>query len=201
MKYKGQSMLETMIVLPLFLLMLAAAVQGLWILLAQQMLQAASLHVVRQASLTGADNLAMLQVLESRMRPLPGIRLHIPEIKRLYPSDQLIREQGEQVFSDGRVFYRLSTDFAAATLATLSETEREAWLRARIIKIGITWCQSLLVPMVAQTLQPFLRGSASPAQQYCNLQSTGREPMLAIEVTAAAQMIAPLQVTAVMTTN
>ncbi|RUO25215.1 hypothetical protein CWE09_00260 [Aliidiomarina minuta] len=199
MKCKGQSMLETLIVLPLFLLMLAAAVQGLWILLAQQMLQAASLHVVRQASLTGGDSLAMLQVLESRMRPLPGSRLHIPDIKRLHPSDRLIREQGDRVVSEGRVFYQLSSDFAGARLASLHETEREAWLRARIFKVGITWCQSLLVPMMAQTLQPFLRSSTSPAQQYCNLQSSGREPMLAIQVTAATQMIAPLEIAGAIT--
>lgn len=190
----GQAMLETLVALPLALLALAAVVQILWLLLAQQMLQAASIHAVRQGSLDGMNQGRMLQVLEKRMRPLPGKALHLPRIERLHPDDAMIKENGKLVRDGQRSFYELASDFSSARLHQLENDEqREAWLRARILQIEVTWCQPLLVPLVAPVIAPVLRRSAHPAQAYCNVQSVARRPMLAIRTQATAQLVAPLK--------
>lgn len=193
----GQAMLETLVALPLVLLVLAAVVQILWLLLAQQMLQAASIHTVRQGSLDGMNQGRMLQVLEKRMRPLPGKALHLPRITRLHPDDAMIKKHGKRVRDGQRSYYELASDFSSARLHELdTDEQREAWLRARILQIEVTWCQPLLVPVVAPIIAGFLRRSANPVQVYCNVQSIARRPMLAIRTQATAQLVAPLQLVA-----
>lgn len=193
----GQAALETLLALPLVLLVVAALAQILWLFLAQQMLQSASLHVVRQGSLDGMNQAAMLQVLEKRMRPLPGRALHIPRIRRLHPDDEMVRGQGTKVRKGSRQYYELASDFSSARLHELDDDEaREAWLRARILQIEIIWCQPLLVPLAAQLIAAFNAVTAEASQQYCNAQSLMRRPMMAIRVQAAAQLVAPLRVAA-----
>ncbi|MGX5914545.1 TadE family protein [Aliidiomarina sp. Khilg15.8] len=193
-KEQGQAMLETLVALPLAILLVAAVAQMLWLLLAQQMLQSASIHVVRQGSLDGMNQVRMLQVLEKRMRPLPGKALHLPHIERLHPDDNMIRKHAKRVREGRDLVYELSSDFSSVRLHELDNDEaREAWLRARILQIEVTWCQPLLIPIVATVVAAVIQRSANPAQQYCNVQSVARRPMIAIQTQATAQLIAPLR--------
>lgn len=191
---RGQSMLETMLVLPAVLFFLAAAVQLLWLLLAQQMLQSASLHMVRQAALDNSNLLRMYQVLEKRMRPLPGNVLHVPFIRRTHPQDEDIMRYGDYLIEDGEEYYTLDTRFALARLDIMPEDEREHWLRARYLQYEVVWCHALKVPVAASVLAYFLRYSLDIHQQYCNTQVAGRAPMMAVKVRAAAPLVEPLRI-------
>lgn len=190
----GQAMLETLVALPLAMLLVVGVAQGLWLLLAQQMLQSASVHVVRQGSLDGMNQPRMLQVLEQRMRPLPGKALHLPRIERLHPDDEMVRKHAEPVREGRDLVYELASDFASVQLHELDNDEqREAWLRARILQIEVTWCQPLLIPIAASVVAAVMLRSQNAAQQYCNMQSAARRPMIAIRAQATAQLIAPLR--------
>ena len=190
---KGQSMLETLILMPVLTFTLLAAVQLLWLFLTHQMVQSAAVHVTRQASLDGGDFIRSMATLEKRMRPLPGKAAHVPLINRLHPSDEQILQYAEQITRQGQRYYRLSTDFSLVRMENLPAEVRESWLRARIVQYEVVWCQPLKVPFAGSVIGYSLRLSKDDAQRYCNLQALGRDPMKAVTSRAAAPLIAPLE--------
>ncbi|RUO32216.1 hypothetical protein CWE12_04370 [Aliidiomarina sedimenti] len=191
---RGQSLVETLWVLPLVMVIGLGGIQLLWLFLCFQLVQSTAMHVVRQASLDGFNRLRTFEVVEKRMRPMPGRVLHVPLVKRVHPSNTQIRRYGTLVTDEGRRYYQLDTDFALARLDAMPFDERQLWLRARTLQIELVWCQPLQVPMVADMIGYFLRYSLDINQQYCNLQRVGRAPMMAVKGKAAAQLQAPLRV-------
>lgn len=192
-KDTGQSMLETLIVMPLVVFLLLAVVQLLWLFLTHQMVQSATVFVTRQASMDGGNIIRKMETLEKRMRPLPGKAVHVPLVIRLHPTDQQIIQYADEVIRQGQRYYQLSTDFTLARLHNLPADMREHWLRTRIVQYEVVWCQPLKVPVAAPIMGYFLRYTLDDKQQYCNLQGVGREPMKAVTSRAAAPLIAPLE--------
>lgn len=190
----GQSMLEMLIVLPLLTFVGFAVIQLLWLFLAQQMLQTATVFVTRQSSLDGGNIVRQMETLYRRMEPLPGKAVHVPLVIRLHPSSEQVRRYGDEIVKDGERYMRLSTDFTLVRLNNLRFDAREEWLRARILQYEVVWCQPLRVPVAAPIMAYFLRYTLDDKQQYCNLQGAGREPMKAITAKAAAPLQAPLEV-------
>lgn len=190
----GQSMLEMLIVLPLLTFIGFALIQLLWLFLAQQMLQTATVFVTRQASLDGGNIIRQMETLYRRMEPLPGKATHVPLVIRLHPSNEQVRRYGEDTLKNGERYLRMPTDFSLVRLNNLRFDEREEWLRARILQYEVVWCQPLRVPVAAPVMAYFLRYTLDDKQQYCNLQGAGREPMKAITAKAAAPLQAPLEV-------
>lgn len=191
---RGQSMVEVLVALPLIIFVAFAMIQLLWLFLAQQMLQTATVFVTRQSSLDGGNLIRQVETLYTRMEPLPGKAVHVPLIIRLQPSAEQIRRYGEEVRVNGQRYLRLHTDFALVRLNNLRFDEREGWLRSRIVQYEVVWCQPLRVPVAAPIMAYFLRYTLDDKQQYCNLQGAGREPMKAITAKAAAPLQAPLDI-------
>lgn len=190
---RGQSMLETLIMMPLLVFLLLGVVQLLWLFLTHQMVQSAAIHVTRQASLDGGDLVRKMATIEKKMRPLPGKAAHVPLVIRLHPTDAQILQYGEQINRHGQRYYRLTTDFTLVRMDNLPGDMREHWLRSRIVQYEIVWCQPLKVPVAAPIMAYFLRYTLDDKQQYCNLQAVGRAPMKAVTSRAAAPLIAPLE--------
>lgn len=193
-RIRGQSTLEALIIVPLVVFLGLAAVQLLWLMLAHQMLQSASVFVVRQSSMDGANLARQLETVYRRMQALPGKAIHVPLVIRLYPTNEQIREYGEEIVKDGHRMYRLTADFPLVRLHNMPVDEREHWLRSRILQYEVVWCQPLRVPVAAPIMGYFLRYTIDDKQQYCNVQGVGREPMKAISVRAAAPLQGPLDV-------
>lgn len=187
-------MVEMLVALPLIIFIAFALIQLLWLFLAQQMLQTATVFVTRQSSLDGGSLIRQVETLYKRMEPLPGKALHVPLVIRLQPSAQQIRRYGEEVRINGQRYMRLHNDFALVRLDNLRFDEREGWLRSRVLQYEVVWCQPLRVPVAAPIMAYFLRYTLDDKQQYCNLQGTGREPMKAITAKAAAPLQAPLDI-------
>lgn len=190
---RGQSMLETLILMPVLTFVLLAVVQLLWLFLTHQMVQSAAVHMTRQASLDGGNLLRKMETLEKRMRPLPGKAAHVPLVNRLHPTNEQILQYGEQFIRQGQRYYRLSTDFSLVRMDNLPAEVRENWLRARIVQYEVVWCQPLKVPVAGPVMGYFLRSDKDNKQHYCNLQAVGRGPMKAVTSRAAAPLIAPLE--------
>lgn len=190
----GQSMLEMLIVMPLVVFVGFALIQLLWLFLAQQMLQTATVFVTRQSSLDGGNMVRQMETLYRRMEPLPGKAVHVPLVIRLQPNSEYVRRYGEDIIKDGQRYLRLSTDFPLVRLDNMRFDERQHWLRSRIVQYEVVWCQPLRVPVAAPIMAYFLRYTLDDKQQYCNLQGAGREPMKAISARAAAPLVAPLEI-------
>lgn len=194
MRQRGQSMVETMLLVPIIMVLALGGLQMLWLFFAYQLVQATAVHVVRQASLDGMQRLRMYEVVEKRMRPMPVRVVHLPLVRRVHPTDEQIRRFGEPVIVSGQHYDELATDFAASRLSALPADERELWLRARTLQIELVWCQPLQVPIANQLLAYYLRYSLDIDQQYCNTQAIRRMPMMAVKAKAAAQLQAPLRI-------
>lgn len=193
-RLRGQSMLEMLWVLPLVMFLGCATVQLLWLFLTHQMLQSATVFMVRQSSIDGARTTRQLETLYQAMRPLPGTAMHVPLIIRLQPSDSAIIQYAEPVTVEGQRYYRLTTDFNLVRMQGVRYDAREAWLRSRIIQYEVVWCQPLKVPIAAPIMAYFLSYSVDAKQQYCNMQRAGREPMKAVTSRAAAALQGPLDI-------
>lgn len=190
---RGQSMLETLLLMPLLVFLLLAIVQLLWLFLTHQMVQSTAVFVTRQASIDGGNMLRHMETIEKRMRALPGKAVHIPLVNRLHPTDEQIIQYGDEIMRQGQRYYRLSTDFTLVRMDNLPADMREHWLRSRIVQYEVVWCQPLKVPVAAPVMSYFLRRTVDDKQQYCNLQAVGREPMKAVTSRAAAPLVAPLE--------
>ena len=187
-------MVELLVALPLITFVAFALIQLLWLFLAHQMLQTATVFVTRQSTLDGGNLIRQMETLYKRMEPLPGKAAHVPLVIRLHPTAEQIRQYGEEIHINGRRYLRLHTDFSLVRLGNLRFDEREGWLRSRIVQYEVVWCQPLRVPVAAPIMAYFLRYTLDDKQQYCNLQGAGREPMKAITAKVAAPLIAPLDI-------
>ncbi|EGN76325.1 TadE-like protein [Idiomarina sp. A28L] len=175
----GQSTVEAAISLLFFCIFIAITMQLLWLLLAQQMLQATTLSASRFAAKSNVDLVGMNLLIQNRVRAIPGIELHIPKIKRLRPTDEDIKELGIY-YSDSKG-YRLPAEFSEVSLSLLNRAEQEKYLQVRVLQMEIIYCFSLRVPLAATLIKQVTKYSENDI--YCQLQQRAK-PMLPIRTRA-----------------
>lgn len=166
----GQSTAEAAISLLFFSVFIATIIQLLWLLLAQQMLQATTLSAARYAAKSSANQSGMLLLIQNRFRKIPGIDLHIPEITRIRPTDEDIRKYGRVEQPSNR--YRLSSEFPDLELSLLTPEEQELFLKARILQLEITYCFSLRIPLAGAIISQAAKFSKN--NLYCSIQERNR---------------------------
>lgn len=175
----GQSTVEAAVSLMLFSVFIATMVQLLWLLLAQQMLQATTLSASRFAAKSNIDSAGMNLLIQNRLRAIPGIELHIPKIMRLHPTNEDIQQYGIYHSDSGR--YRLPAEFPEVSLSLLNIEEQEGYLQVRVLQMEIIYCFSLRVPLAATLIKQVTKYSENDI--YCQLQQRAK-PMLGIRTRA-----------------
>src|SRR5690554_7534570 len=86
-RHRGQSLVEGMVALPLFLLFVAAIVQLIWLLLAKHLLVSATSYVALYAAIKPEDTLNQQAVFMQRIKPLQQ-NLPLPRIELVLPDEK-----------------------------------------------------------------------------------------------------------------
>ena len=181
----GQSTLEGAITLLLFVSFMLILIQLMWLLLAQQMMQSATIQITRYFAAGGSSSAELMVMQQRLLNPIPGYSMHLPRIKRLQPSEETIRQFGEYDVATDR--FRLPADFIALRVQqVLSEEERERALLAYVLQKEVIYCMPLHVPLaggIIRQLNSQLGDLA--AQLYCDALTLSSAPKIPIRTRAA----------------
>lgn len=164
---KGQGLLETLLALPLLVFFIGGLMQLLWLLLAQQMLQAATLYMAREVSHDDYSLLGLQAVFWERMLPLPGRSYALPDIRLVQPSQHTARQYG--VYDEERKAYRIDRAFLLQRLAALEAEpeELEEALASLVVTLEVNWCFPMRVPVVNRVLQEILYPNRYWSSRWC----------------------------------
>lgn len=184
----GQSTLEGVVGLLIFATFFALVLQVIWILLAQQIMQAATLQAARVGSSASMNLLPMRVLIFERLKIIPGIQLHIPKIERILPTDESIAALG--VYDEERKRFKLEVDFPYVRMQGLTKEQQENYLTAQVLQIEITYCFPLRVPVAASIIMLSVQNNI--AALYCQAQAQGSYAVLPIETTATVPLAAAL---------
>lgn len=193
-KVNGQSMVETLIVLPIMTLGCAAVVQLLLIFWQQQTVAMAAQYALRAGSLNHARTGVMKTTFAAVMAGLkPQLdnpdslvdmskallqqRLHLAKagkLERLLPTAKHFKRYAERRWLPGerRWVKELAVDHLQARARRYAGAEREYWEQAHTIAITGVWCMPLEIPLAAELLvktQSWF--SDSDAQRFCRLRA------------------------------
>lgn len=181
---QGQSTLEGVVGLFVFAVFFALLLQIFWILLAQQVMQSATLQAARLGSASSMNLLPMRILIFERLQVVPGIQLHIPKIERILPTDDTIAAVG--VYDNQRKRFKLEVDFAHIRISELPKSQQENYLTAQLLQIDITYCFPLRVPLVAAIIMAMPHPESD--RLYCQAQERGNYVMLPIRTTATVPL-------------
>lgn len=184
----GQGTVEGAVTLMLFTTFVALLIQLLWILLAQQMMQSATLQIARYVAAGGESIAERVAMQERLLKPLPGYKTHLPRMKRLLPSDETIRQFGK--YDAAKDSFRLPADFTALRVRQLSsEAEQEQALLAYVMQQEIIYCMPLHVPIAGAIIRLLYNGvSDSYAQGYCDVLALTTAPTIPIRTQASVPL-------------
>lgn len=202
---RGQTVIETAIILPLVLLVSLLVMQLLWITWQQYTLWTASSYVLRTAALQSLNPDAMRNTLAAAMTAVqpqlaePSDSEQIPyaqlavalaksqlwarwaaRIEVLQPTAQQLQAQGGAILVDHNALRYQASDDSASYLA------------ARTIELEIWWCMPLRVPMAAEALALLRRPLANPVQRFClQRQSFSEAPLWGLRYRLTGPLLSP----------
>ena len=162
---KGQSLVEGLIALPIFLLFCAALVQLVWLLLAQHLLNSATRYVALQESVKPGSSLEQQAVFLSRMKPLPGRGYVVPLISVLEPELALVQNADLTETDAGQYLHDM--DYVHIQLQERTDQQAEAWLKLAVVNVEVKWCFPLRVPWVSEVVNVVDWFADQAHQAYC----------------------------------
>lgn len=176
---QGQSTIEALFALTLTFVMLAGIVQLLWILLAQQLQQAATMYIANHVAISPERVVDQQLIYAARMKALPGRGLTLPRIRLLQPDEETASLIAPIV--DGQ--YQVDLDFAAVRTESLTDDELRDWLYLATLELEIMGCMPLHVPYIGELFVSAARWTAFADFSYCQVQQLGHKPMWPIQTT------------------
>lgn len=209
---RGQSMVEFMLTLPLILILSLGVVQLIWIAWWQLNLGYAVAFSVRAGTLAGGSQQVLERTLVAAMAaagfPAVSSRETQPSEANLRAalisanlqqwqqfkrfgrlqviSPTVAQQQRYQQWLDTKQQAVLPIDHAKVRYQQAADPD--AWLAARQLKVAVTWCLPLRVPLIGGWLVGFSRASGS-ARTFCQLRAAlSNAPLWPLERTLTAPM-------------
>lgn len=164
-RQSGQSFLEGIIALPLFLFFCAALVQLLWMLLAQHMLNSATRYMALHESTSPGSVIEQQAAFLARMKPLPGRGYVVPLIDVIAPEQAQV--EAARLTREAEGEYLQELDYVHIQLHQRNEEQAEAWLALAVVPVRVRWCFPLRVPWIADVFMHFDFFSEMEHRTYC----------------------------------
>lgn len=156
----GQSSLEGVIVLPIFLFLAAAGVQLIWLLLAKHILLTATSYVALYAATAPEDEIGQQLIFQQRIKPVQRDDFVVPKIRLITPEAELTRKAAD--YNAETDMYAFDPEFVSLQLQERLESgndSAEEWLQLSNVRVEIEWCFRIRVPGMGVLLrQAFNRG-------------------------------------------
>lgn len=211
---RGQSMVELVVALPIVLLLSLAIIQLIWIAWWQLNLGYAVAFSARAGSITGASQTVLERTLVAAMAAtgwpagLDGeaaksearlqaalLRANLSKWIQFQQFGRLIvvtptaaQQQQYQQRPTTKQNKRPHIPIDHARIRYQQASDPEAWLAARQLKIAVTWCIPLRVPLLGGWLARWSRASHS-AQAFCQLRAPlSQHPLWPLERTLTTPM-------------
>ncbi len=213
----GQVTVEAALMLPLFIWVVLALLQLIWIFWVQHTLAIAAQYAVRTGMVQHGAVAPMTRTLATAMVSVQPQWLQATDaeavqqelrqlavqetakqwlyaqvaarIQVLNPTATMFQEQAQTTYDlrEQRWVQEISIDHTPLRLA--ESVNPAAWVRARELEIEVWWCLPLEIPLVAEALQAARNLWRHPAQRFCAVRETVvGKPLWALRANAAGPM-------------
>ncbi len=164
------------IVLPLFLLVISAGIQLIWLLLAKHILLTATSYVALYAAVAPADVTGQQLIFQQRIKAVQRGDLVVPKIHLITPDADLSRRVAD--YEVKTQDYSFDPSFATLQLREILAKSKlegvlnaEEWLLMSNIQVEIEWCFRIRIPAMGLLLQQAFHKGVLQGGTGCELYS------------------------------